>query len=315
MRKTIPSLSAFSAMSCLRTLPMFMKKEIKTSVSSKTLEYICTYRTISIGCPEGYDDCGYVPPRTISECNWTETGDSGPPLMQLCPPMECGGGGGGAGPDPGFEYPEPPQDNQNIINDLEGYPCAQNLVKQLPTLKNDLASSMQEIFQNNINYNITFKPKSGLGSVDGTTHTTYSSEFGTFKAIININDQILSNATKEYILVTMYHEVVHAFLGYELFRLGSVAFHEQYIGVVVGYDYGPDGNIINKFTFLPGHQQVGAFLGTLENILSSYNPSLPSATVKAMAKAGITTMTPEEEQLNNNERNTLLGNHQGTKCP
>ena len=33
-----------------------------------------------------------------------------------------------------------------------------------------------------------------------------------------------------------------------------------------------------------------------------------------MAKEGITTMTPTEIQLNNNEKNTLLNGFQGTKC-
>ncbi len=34
-----------------------------------------------------------------------------------------------------------------------------------------------------------------------------------------------------------------------------------------------------------------------------------------MAKAGVTTMTAQESQLNLNERDTTLNNHKGTKCP
>ncbi|WP_223606820.1 hypothetical protein [Chryseobacterium sp. OSA05B] len=71
----------------------------------------------------------------------------------------------------------------------------------------------------------------------------------------------------------------------------------------------------SRYTFIDEHQQLGAFLTTLQNILSAYNPSLPPEIIKAMAKAGITTMTPEEIKLNKNERDTMLGKHKGTKCP
>ncbi|WP_123943774.1 hypothetical protein [Chryseobacterium sp. G0186] len=218
---------------------------------------------------------------------------------------DCGGGGGSSSPNP----------NQDIINELKDYPCAQNLVKQLPDLKNDIAEAMKSIFDNNENYDIIFKIKSGLGNVDGTTFSSFSTEFGTFRATINLNDNVLRNATKEYILVTMYHEVVHAYLDYKKFKLGDVAFQDQYPSVIVGYDYVADGTMVNRYTFIEGHQQVGAFLTTLQNILSNYNPSLPIETVKAMAKAGITTMTNEEKELNQNERDTSLGKQKGTKCP
>lgn len=58
-----------------------------------------------------------------------------------------------------------------------------------------------------------------------------------------------------------------------------------------------------------------AFLITIQNILYAYNPSLPPETIKAMAKARITTMTLEESKLNKDERYTTLGKHKGTKCP
>jgi len=186
----------------------------------------------------------------------------------------------------------------------------------LPTLKNDLAMSMQQIFQNNKKYNIKFKPKSGLGNTDGVTYYSTKPEFGTFTATIYINDQVLTNATKEYILVTMYHEVLHAFLDYELFTLGSTAFHEKYLGVIVGYDYAADGTVINRFKYVDDNQQqMIPFLTTLQNILSAYNPNLSQDVVVAMSRAGITTLTPAQAVLNSNERDTTAGNHQGTKCP
>ncbi len=179
---------------------------------------------------------------------------------------------------------------------------------------NDLATAMKGIFDNNKNYNITFQAQSGLGITDGITSASWVDEFGTFKATISLNDNVLKNATKEYILITMYHEVIHAYLGYEKFKLGDTVFQEKYPNVIVGYDYAADGTIINRYTFIAEHQQLGSFLTILQNILSEYNPSLPPETIKAMAKAGIATMTAEERTLNQNERDTTLGKNQGTKC-
>ena len=208
-----------------------------------------------------------------------------------------------------------PITQQDIISELQGYPCAQSILSQLPNLSNDIALAMRNIFQNNKNYNIYFRAKSGLGDVDGETFSSYSPQFNTFRSVIYLNDIVLQNATKEYILITMYHEVIHAFLDYEKFRLGDAAFQNEYPSVIVGYDYDASGNRVNRYTFLPQHNQLGTFLSQLENILSTYNPNLPIATVKAIAKAGITSMTAQEQQLNLNERNTLLNNYAGTKCP
>ncbi len=201
------------------------------------------------------------------------------------------------------------------IDELQNYPCAHSIAQQLPNLNNSIASNMRQIFQNNTKYNIIFRAKSGLGTTDGETFATYSTEFDTFNAVINLNDEVLLNATKEYILVTMYHEVLHAFLKYQLYKLGNTEFQAQYPGVTVGYDYASNGTITNTFTFIEGHAQLVPFLTTLQNIVSQYNPNLPNNVITAISRAGITTLTPEQAQLNNNERNTLLGNNLGTKCP
>lgn len=276
----------------------------------------CVRQWISVWMPDNQsnpDGQGHWESSSVIKC-YTMASEC---IGVVGPNGECTGGGGGDN----YPYPggggganEPQTSNQDIISELQGYPCAQNLVQQLPDLTNDIAAAMKQIFQNNKNYNIVFKPKSNLGDVDGVTFTS-SVSTGSFNATINLNDQILTNATKEYILITMYHEVIHAFLSAEKSRLGESVFHDQYPSVIIGYDYDSSGNVINRFTFLSGHQQLGPFLTTLQNILSSYNPNLPQDVIKAMAKTGISTTTSEENILNLNERNTLLGKQKGTKCP
>lgn len=72
-------------------------KSIRNGLSASidqvaVMEYKCTYKTISIGCPNDQTDC---PPmsRTVSECSWIETG--GQDFESIAPPDGGGGGGGG----------------------------------------------------------------------------------------------------------------------------------------------------------------------------------------------------------------------------
>lgn len=74
-------------------------KSIRNGLSASidqvaVMEYKCTYKTISIGCPNDQTDC---PPmsRTVSECSWIETG--GQDFESIAPPDGGGGGGGGSG--------------------------------------------------------------------------------------------------------------------------------------------------------------------------------------------------------------------------
>ncbi|WP_294236458.1 hypothetical protein [uncultured Chryseobacterium sp.] len=287
------------------------KTEANNTKTNTHKGIVCITKTISMWYPDNESNPnagGYWETNYYTNCynfldysgpGWEDNGGGGYDYG-------CGGGSGGGNEN----------SNQDItIDQLQNYPCAHSIAQQLPNLNNSIASNMRQIFQNNTKYNITFRAKSGLGTTDGETFATYSTEFDTFNAVINLNDEVLLNATKEYILVTMYHEVLHAFLKYQLYKLGNTEFQAQYPGVTVGYDYASNGTITNTFTFIEGHAQLVPFLTTLQNIVSQYNPNLPNNVITAISRAGITTLTPEQAQLNNNERNTLLGNNLGTKCP
>lgn len=293
------------------------KKPLPANSANGTSKIVCVVKTFSMWYPD-------------SESNPNGSGHWVTSSYTICIDLtidtfenpDDGSGNGGYdyppsfGGDSGITDSTAILQNQDItIDQLQNYPCAHSIAQQLPNLNNSIASNMRQIFQNNTKYNITFKAKSGLGATDGETFATYSTEFDTFNAVINLNDEVLLNATKEYILVTMYHEVLHAFLKYQLYKLGNTEFQAQYPGVTVGYDYAPNGTITNTFTFIEGHAQLVPFLTTLQNIVSQYNPNLPNNVITAISRAGITTLTPEQVQLNSNERNTLLGNNLGTKCP
>lgn len=88
----------------------------------------------------------------------------------------------------------------------------------MPNLNNDLARLLKDTFDTNDKVNITFKAKEGMGSVDGIkSFTEYKN--GVFNTTIDLNADVLKYATQEYILVTMYHEFIHAYLSYQVSTL------------------------------------------------------------------------------------------------
>ena len=206
--------------------------------------------------------------------------------------------------------------NQNIIDNLDGYSCAQDLLKQMPVLNNELAKILQDTFGTNDKINIIFKAKEGMGTVDGVRESV-DRKNGMFNVTINLNSDMLKYATKEYILVTMYHEALHAYIGYQV----TILPYDQYLAnfpKVTEYEVkDANGNIIKKYTLDKDHKNFGSFIASLQNSIISYNSSIPSDIALAMAKWGIVTnLTNDEIIKNNNEKDTRNNsNYKGTKCP
>lgn len=208
---------------------------------------------------------------------------------------EVGGGGGGS--------------SSNIIDKLDNYPCAKSLLAKMPNLNNDLAKLLRDTFGTDENVNVIFKPftpKKGQESIDGFTNSM-SGEEGYFKATISLNENILKYSTQEYILVTMYHEVIHAFLDREKSRLGREEFNRIYP------DIHETGN--NKYVFLENHTHFDKYISKLEETLHSFNPKLSNDYVSALSQAGIVSNMDENLiKININERDIRLGKSTGTKC-
>lgn len=203
------------------------------------------------------------------------------------------------------------------------------MLRQLPLLKNDIATLINSTFNGNCDMNITFVPavfpvSPNGGYTDGDQTVTdltlkngYNYDAGfSMSSKIRINQDVLSHATKEYILITMYHEALHAYLSVEKSRLGS-NFATKY----------PDVNLefvningtkfdFTKNIFVSSHSQMGLnFYNQLANTIKLYNPNLPESTVQAMAAAGIFTTSNDQKLLNENERDIRNNKQLGSKCP
>lgn len=130
---------------------------------------------------------------------------------------------------------------------------------------------------------------------------------------IGINPDVLDNATKEYILVTLYHEALHAYFVQKEINLGVAEFKRQFLGIAV---YG--GRLLGVQDSEHWPMGYTDYIRGLRNSIISFNPNFSLDRAMALAKAGIIVLTPEESKINKQERNTNDPNspgYQGTKCP
>lgn len=208
---------------------------------------------------------------------------------------------------------------EDTIEDKLTNPCAKALLAQAPNLNNDIAKILRETFGTNNKFNLTILEDNKLrgSSTDAYYHLiSMSKEKGEVE--IYFNPDILNSATNEYILVTMYHEVIHAFLSYEKKQLED-KFNEKYPSVYYYRAIGiHNGVAYDRFQFLMdqkgGHFQFEPFIDKLVDAIRSYNHNIPLDTAKAMAKTGIVReMFDWEIRLNQNEREGN-NNKKGTKC-
>ena len=216
---------------------------------------------------------------------------------------------------------------EDTIKDSLTNPCAKALLAQAPNLNNDIAKILRETFGTNNNINVTFKEKNSLrGTTTSGETTRLKSSEGIIDIEIGLNPDILNSATKEYILATMYHEVIHAFLRVELAKLGESAFYKKYPNSFIHngtglLEYNEKGVIkyipYSKIEFVIGdHFQLEPFINNLANAIQSFNPNMPTEVTKALAKVGIIQqkdLSPKEIEYNFNEK---VGNNNkiGTKC-
>ena len=218
----------------------------------------------------------------------------------------------------------------NIINELKN-PCAKALVDKAPTLANDIATLLNNTFGTNDCFNITFVQESLKDDTDGNTKYIYVSDTKDVIDIkITLNSKMLNTATNEYILATIYHEVLHAYFNVELAKLDfdNKKFEQKYPGAIIHnatglYTY-KERNVTksvpySKIEFVTekkGHLQLVPFIDKLAKAIQSYNSNIPTDVAKAIARMGIVQgkdMLDWEIAYNINER-TGNNNRKGTKC-
>lgn len=212
---------------------------------------------------------------------------------------------------------------EDTIKDSLTNPCAKALLAQAPNLNNDIARLMRNTFGTSDKFNITVRNKSFAtdtlhkgdvaytvpkGSISGNVHT--------LDCDIYLNDDIITRASQEYILATIYHEVIHSYLIYELQTLGAVAFNQKYPSVYMKEFPIGNRNKTKMYTLIrvEQHDKFSNFIESLaQSIMSFPNTKISLETARAMAKAGVVEETSLSEKEKDLDKQQKLGKS-GTTC-
>lgn len=204
---------------------------------------------------------------------------------------------------------------KDIKHKLDSFPCAKALILSMSTLNTDISNLIKNTFGRNDRINLTVEPNASLAgtTTDGQlgTHFTFTTGGKLYYDInIGINPDILRNATKEYILVTIYHEALHAYLTFKRDELGETEFNRQFAGISVH-----GGRLIGVQD--PQHWTMGYtnFVNGLRDVILAYNPGFDTTRAYALALGGINNLTPAQQTINQQEKNTSVAGYTGTKCP
>jgi len=226
------------------------------------------------------------------------------------PPVGSGGHGGGSGG--GNNIPPivvddtPSDDDKEIIDSLQGYPCAQAILAKIPNLKNKISEWLSKEFNKSIDNDITFRVSTKLeASVDGVWNNNNGS--GTAQTI-SLNANMLSKASQEYIAATMFHEALHGFLYMEEQRLKNEGKASQFGILYPGFT---EVNIGGQVRFVKKHSEYGTLLDDLAAALRSFNPNISEYDAMALSKVGVV------KDFSEVEKGTVInhrdGNY-GTTC-
>lgn len=218
-----------------------------------------------------------------------------------------GGGSGGNGNVPPIIPPETDK-NKEIIDSLQGYPCAQAVLEKLPNLENKISKWLNDVFKNNQEFTITFSPDESL---KGTNTDGYHNSFGNMirqTHNIKLNPDILNSSSQEYIAATMFHEALHGFLNYEKTKLLMQNKVEQFGILYPGWTSNTMGG---RERFVKNHSSFGTELENLAQAIKSFNPNLSDYDAMAIAKAGI---VKNMDQIESNVNKSHRDGKSGTRC-
>ena len=200
---------------------------------------------------------------------------------------------------------------EDTIKDSLTNPCAKALLAQAPNLNNDIAKILRETFGTSDKFNITVSNKYLIGAT-GSYNGQKNGDV--INCDIFLDDNMLKTATQEYILVTLYHEVLHAFFDVERNRLGEEEFKQKYLSVRETYLPIGNGDQERRYLLMNDHSKFNSFIETLAQSILSFNRSFPLEKARALAKEGIV----EKYMLSSTEENFIneqKGGNGGSKCP
>jgi hypothetical protein len=239
--------------------------------------------------------------------------------------FENEGGGGGD-----YQYDEILTDdyeNKKIIDSLQGHPCAQAILAQIPSINAQLTHMIDTIFNCSADVNIYFKPNPAWtkDSLDnGSTLLPYHPQPSYYDQIILMNPWVMDNSSTEYILSTFLHEALHAYMWYRYILSNAnmdTAFKRDF---PLFYNY---GRPLTDFEERQHMEMALKYVGAIANAVKAYNPNLTDTVARSLAWKGLQSTsvwknladTDFVKQVGNDGRrhlnDTAYKAHNFKKCP
>lgn len=179
--------------------------------------------------------------------------------------------------------------NQSIIDSLQGYPCAQQILAQLPSINDTAKAILQNVFGVDSLVNIIFVADATLPqNVNASTQVStiqFDPNTGFFKIRIRINPWVLTNSSKEFIIKTMFHEAIHAFINYHWLKyanglMDSTTFKQMFPKI---WDYKK-----TPYSNPAQHAQIAySYVDDIKSIVNSFNSSVADSTNRAISWSGL----------------------------
>ena len=199
-------------------------------------------------------------------------------MVQQCEPGWVPNLGGGT-----------PLANQNIIDSLQGYPCAQGILAQLPSINDTAKEILKNVFGVDSLVNVVFVADSTLDQNQNAytqgTSIQYNPTTGYFNIRIRINTWVLKNSSKEFIIKTMFHEAIHAYIDYHWKKylngqIDSTTFKQMFPKI---WDYKK-----TPYTNLAQHTEIAhSYVDYIKSIIKSFNSQIADSTNKGISWSGL----------------------------
>ncbi len=234
-------------------------------ISVPIIGYVCSGNQIG----EDYNvSCGYenIGNRIVEECT---DGDEG------SDPFDYSDYWSNPRPTDPNNNPTPILPNQNIIDSLDGYPCAQAALSEMVSCNAFTQSILKDVFGVNVEVNIKFSINKGLpDSVVGQERVS-SGILVDYMSVVELNPKYLTGS-QDYIAATLIHESIHAFISYKRREMDSTSFKNMF---PIYWDY--RGNEAQH------NEMANNYLNKMAGFLKQFNPSISDSVALALAWGGL----------------------------
>jgi hypothetical protein len=263
--------------------------------------YYATYSDPSTGAVIGF--------ATTTQCSYSIT-YTGNELAYLDPSYyndPTGGGGGGSYVEE-WTYVNVPVQNQSIIDSLNGYPCAQQILANInDSIRSEVEDVLLGVFGQNNNINLTYKVDNNLTKdslENGYTPRYTGGGVDWYEQNIFLNPWVLQNSAKEYTATVFVHEGIHAVIDYWRTRYFQNAIDSTTLKNMfpIFWEY----NRVRGQVELAEHEQIAnAYVNKIADFVKLLNPNVTDEMAKALGWKGLQETTVWKAK-SDSEKNQIL---------